>query len=109
LVQCLEDAGYSVSTARDGLEAVATLKDLHPDIILVDMEMPRMNGIELTAHVRNDGKHSNIPVIMVTSRSTEKHRRQARAVGVDLYLTKPFKEHSLLQHINEAISVRGAA
>jgi CheY-like chemotaxis protein len=70
-----------------------------PDILLVDMEMPRMNGIELTAHVRSRRATARIPVIMVTSRSTSKHRQQAEAAGVDLYLTKPFAEDQLLEHV----------
>jgi chemosensory pili system protein ChpA (sensor histidine kinase/response regulator) len=94
----LKDAGYSVRTAIDGLEAVAILQNYVPDVMLVDMEMPRMNGLELTAHVRNAERTKKTPVIMITSRSTEKHRQQARAAGVDVYLTKPFSDDMLLTH-----------
>jgi chemosensory pili system protein ChpA (sensor histidine kinase/response regulator) len=99
LAQVLSDAGYEVRTARDGLEAVEVIQARTPDILLVDMEMPRMNGIELTAHVRSRRATARIPVIMVTSRSTSKHRQQAEAAGVDLYLTKPFAEDQLLEHV----------
>jgi DNA-binding response OmpR family regulator len=99
LAQVLSDAGYEVRTARDGLEAVEVIDVRTPDIVLVDMEMPRMNGIELTAHVRSRAATARLPVIMVTSRSTSKHRQQAEAAGVDVYLTKPFAEDQLLEHV----------
>ena len=68
------------------------------------MEMPRMNGLELTAHVRANLDSSDIPVIMVTSRSTEKHREQARSAGVNIHLTKPFSEDVLLEHIRKLLN-----
>lgn len=95
----MKDAGYTVRTAIDGLEAVAILQNFVPDVMLVDMEMPRMNGLELTAHVRNAERTRQTPVIMITSRSTEKHRQQAKAAGVDVYLTKPFVDDVLLNHV----------
>jgi chemotaxis protein histidine kinase CheA len=95
----MKDAGYTVRTAIDGLEAVSILQNFVPDVMLVDMEMPRMNGLELTAHVRNAERTKHIPVIMITSRSTEKHRQQGKAAGVDVYLTKPFSEEVLLNHV----------
>ena len=66
-----------------------------------DLEMPRMNGLELTAHVRANESTKHIPVIMITSRNTEKHRNLATAAGVDTYLNKPFSEEELLHHIQE--------
>ena len=99
LAQVLSDGGYEVRTARDGLEAVEVIEVRTPDILLVDMEMPRMNGIELTARVRSSAATARLPVIMVTSRSTSKHREQAEAAGVDVYLTKPFAEDHLLDHV----------
>jgi chemotaxis protein histidine kinase CheA len=94
----MKDAGYTVRTAIDGLEAVAILQNFVPDVMLVDMEMPRMNGLELTSHVRNADRTKQIPVIMITSRSTEKHRQQAKTAGVNVYLTKPFSDEALLTH-----------
>lgn len=99
--QFMKDAGFEVRTAIDGLEAVSILDKWKPDILLVDMEMPRMNGLELTAHVRAREGMAHLPVIMITSRSTEKHRRQAEAAGVNAYLTKPFGDGQLLQHVME--------
>lgn len=95
----VRDIGYEVHTARDGLEAVEIMQGKTPDLLLVDLEMPRMNGLELASHVRANAKTSGIPIIMITSRSTEKHRKQAQAAGVNIYLTKPFSEDALLEHI----------
>jgi chemosensory pili system protein ChpA (sensor histidine kinase/response regulator) len=99
LVQVMEDAGYRVRSARDGLEAVTIVAEQKPDMVLADMEMPRMNGIELTAHLRAHPATSNLPVIMITSRSTAKHRQQAASAGVNVYLTKPFSEDELLEQV----------
>jgi len=99
MTQVLKDAGYEVRTANDGLDAVDILSKFIPDIILSDMEMPRMNGLELTAHVRYAERTRHIPVIMITSRSTEKHRQMSSAAGVDLHIVKPFNDDILLQHV----------
>jgi chemotaxis protein histidine kinase CheA len=96
LAQLLVDSGFKVVTASDGLDAVDQLDKTQPDIMFVDLEMPRMNGIELTAHVRSRAITAKVPVIMVTSRSTAKHRQQAADAGVNVYLTKPFAEEALL-------------
>jgi chemosensory pili system protein ChpA (sensor histidine kinase/response regulator) len=108
MAEFIQDMGYEVRTARDGLEAIDIIEGKQPDIVLVDLEMPRMNGLELTNHIRAKQETRDIPIIMVTSRSTEKHRQQAEASGVNLYLTKPFSEDELMQHIerlhSEAVS-----
>ncbi len=101
LAQFVGDMGMEVRTAKDGFEAIEILQEHMPHIILVDMEMPRMNGLELTAHVRANEITKHIPVIMITSRNTEKHRNLATAAGVDTYLNKPFSEEELLHHIQE--------
>ncbi|HTN50718.1 MAG TPA: response regulator [Burkholderiaceae bacterium] len=97
--QFMRDAGFSVRSAIDGIEAAALIEKQVPDIVLVDMEMPRMNGLEFTTHVRSREATRHVPIIMITSRSTEKHRRQAEAVGVNVYLTKPFSDDELLDHV----------
>lgn len=104
LAQVIQDAGFDVRTAKDGLEAVGIIDKKKPDIMLVDMEMPRMNGMELTSHVRGFENTKDIPVIMVTSRSTDKHRKQAEAAGVDVYVTKPFSEDDLLDHVHSLLN-----
>lgn len=96
LEQILVDAGFHVLTARDGIEAVESLSHIRPDIVLTDLEMPRMNGIELTSHIRAQTSSRNLPVIMVTSRSTEKHRQMSEEAGINYYLTKPVQDDDLL-------------
>ncbi len=103
LAQFVNDIGMDVRTAKDGFEAIEVLEEQMPSIILVDMEMPRMNGLEFTAHVRAGEQTKHIPVIMITSRNTEKHRNLASAAGVDTYLNKPFSEEELLRHIQDTV------
>lgn len=103
LAQFVSDIGMDVRTAKDGFEAIEIMQEQLPSIILVDMEMPRMNGLELTAHVRAAQSTKHIPVIMITSRNTEKHRSLAVAAGVDTYVNKPFSEEELLRHIQETV------
>lgn len=102
LWQLLTEAGYRPLLAKDGLEAVDVLQETRPDLVLVDLEMPRMNGLEFTAHVRANKETESLPIIVITSRSTEKHKKQATLAGVNAYITKPFQENKLLDLI-EAI------
>ena len=99
LAQLLGDAGYTVNTAVDGLDALAQIESAPPDVILVDMEMPRMNGLELTAHLRGNQSFSGVPIVMITSRATDKHRTQALRTGVNEYITKPYLEHDLIDRL----------
>jgi len=99
-VQLLKDAGLDVQTAIDGLDAIEKIEAQKPDIILSDLEMPRMNGIELARYLRSTPDLKAIPFIMITSRSSEKHRIQADNAGVTLYLTKPFSEDDLIIKLN---------
>ncbi|MEK7992032.1 MAG: response regulator [Thiotrichaceae bacterium] len=100
----LEDAGFEVILAKDGLEAIEVMNQQRPKVMLVDMEMPRMNGLELTAHVRANQETGNIPIFMITSRTTEKHREQAKTAGVDHYLTKPYQDTELLDLVDQALA-----
>ena len=95
----LERNGMEVITAKDGLDAVAQLQDHKPDIILLDIEMPRMDGFEVASFVRHDDSLREIPICMITSRTGEKHRERALAIGVNEYLGKPFQETELLETI----------
>jgi chemotaxis protein histidine kinase CheA/ActR/RegA family two-component response regulator/plasmid stabilization system protein ParE len=104
LTQLLEDDGYKVHTAKDGVEALEYLSKERPAALLVDLEMPRMNGLELTQRLRERDDTRNLPVIMVTSRTSEKHRMQAQLSGVDLYLTKPYREGDLLTRLRSMLS-----
>ncbi len=95
----LERHGVRVLTARDGLDAISVLQEHEPDIILLDIEMPRMDGYQFASHVRNDPKIENVPIIMITSRSGEKHRARAIEIGVNDYLSKPYQEGQLTKAI----------
>ena len=92
----LERNGMRVLTAKDGVDAVAILQEHVPDVILLDIEMPRMDGYEVAARVRNDPRLAEVPIIMITSRIAEKHRDYAQEIGVDHYLGKPYAEEELL-------------
>ena len=103
-VMLLEDYGLEVKTAIDGLDAIRLIEDKQPDILLVDLEMPRMNGIELSAHLKGNQETKQIPIIMITSRATEKHRKQAKVAGVTKFMLKPFSEEALINSVNELIN-----
>ena len=95
----LSRAGYEVIEARDGVDAVEKLRGALPQVLLLDIEMPRMDGFELTRHVRGDPRLRHIPIIVISSRTAEKHRRYAVELGVNLFLGKPFHEDELLAQI----------
>jgi chemosensory pili system protein ChpA (sensor histidine kinase/response regulator) len=92
----LEREGYRVALAKDGVDALAQLPEVRPDLMLVDIEMPRMDGFDLVRHVRKDPATSAIPVIMITSRTADKHRNYALGLGVNAYFGKPYQEPVLL-------------
>jgi chemosensory pili system protein ChpA (sensor histidine kinase/response regulator) len=96
--------GYEVVTAKDGVDALQQLQEHTPDVMLVDIEMPRMDGFELTKNVRGDAAMAHIPIIMITSRTAEKHRSYAKELGVNAYLGKPYQEEELLGQIASLIS-----
>ncbi|WP_018995035.1 Hpt domain-containing protein [Thioalkalivibrio sp. ALJ2] len=100
--------GYDVVTARDGLDAVTMLEERRPQLILLDVEMPRMDGFEFAAHVRDHPELSQVPIIMITSRSGTKHRERASRLGVNGYLGKPYLENDLLdeirRHLEEVVA-----
>jgi chemosensory pili system protein ChpA (sensor histidine kinase/response regulator) len=100
----LERNGMRVVTARDGVDALALLQDHLPDIILLDIEMPRMDGYEVAARVRSDPRLQNVPIVMITSRVGEKHRARAIELGVDDYLGKPYQESQLLDAIEPLVT-----
>lgn len=95
----LEREGYHVVLAKDGVDALEQLQGMTPDLMLVDIEMPRMDGFDLTRNVRGDDRTKDIPIIMITSRSADKHRNYALQLGVNAYFGKPFQEPVLLEAI----------
>ena len=102
----LERNGMRVMTAKDGVDAWTLLQDHLPDVILLDIEMPRMDGYELAAQVRADSRLSQVPIVMITSRVGEKHRARAIELGVDDYLGKPYQENQLLDAIEPLVHKR---
>ena len=100
----LERAGYQVVTAKDGVDALEQLLEITPDVMLLDVEMPRMDGFELTKRLRQDSKTRTLPIIMITSRTADKHRNYALELGVNEYMGKPFQEEELLQHLSRFVS-----
>jgi chemosensory pili system protein ChpA (sensor histidine kinase/response regulator) len=103
----LERNGMRVVTAKDGMDAISLLQDHRPDIILLDIEMPRMDGYEFASHVRNDERVSDVPIIMITSRVGDKHRARAIEIGVNDYLGKPYQDTKLLEAIQRLLEERG--
>ena len=95
----LERHGMNVLTAKDGVDAMLLLEDHLPDVMLLDIEMPRMDGFEVATQVRADERLQHLPIIMITSRTGQKHRDRAMAIGVNDYLGKPYQETVLLESI----------
>jgi chemosensory pili system protein ChpA (sensor histidine kinase/response regulator) len=95
----LEREGYRVILAKDGVDALEHLQESLPDLMLVDIEMPRMDGFDLTRNIRGNDSTRAVPVIMITSRTADKHRNYALDLGVNAYFGKPFQEDVLLAAI----------
>lgn len=95
----LSREGYQVVLAKDGVDALERLQSITPDVMLVDIEMPRMDGFDLTRNIRDDQRTRHIPIIMITSRTAAKHRNYAMDLGVNEYLGKPYQEERLLELI----------
>lgn len=93
----LEREGYHVVLAKDGVEALDLVEEAKPDLMLVDIEMPRMDGFDLTRHIRGNEATQGIPIIMITSRTADKHRNYALGLGVNAYFGKPYQEEVLLE------------
>ena len=103
----LQRNGMRVLTAKDGLDAISLLGQARPDVILLDIEMPRMDGYEFASHVRNDQRVADVPIIMITSRVGDKHRARAIELGVNDYLGKPYQDAQLLEAIQRQLEEKG--
>ena len=95
--------GYHVLTAKDGVDALEQLGEVIPDVMLLDIEMPRMDGFDLARNIRADKRIRHIPIIMITSRTADKHRQHAAEIGVNFYLGKPYDEEELLARIQDCL------
>jgi len=102
----LENHTLEVMTAQDGIDALENLHDRIPDLMLLDIEMPRMDGYELAEHVRADPRLKHIPIVMITSRAGQKHRKKAREAGANAYLTKPYQEAELVAKVGEMLNMK---
>ncbi len=109
LSQLLTDAGYEVRTARDGFDALDALAREKADIVLTDLEMPNLNGLDLTRRLRRSDEWRDLPVIMISSRGTDKHRSNAEQVGVSAYLTKPYSDSELLGQVRALLNTPAAS
>lgn len=97
--------GFRVDSAKDGVDALEKMHDLIPDVVLLDVEMPRMDGFELARVMRGDARLKSVPIIMITSRTADKHRNHALELGVNVYLGKPYQEQQLLDNIAEQLAL----
>ena len=101
----LRRQGYRVLTAKDGIEALKSMQEEIPAVILLDIEMPRMDGFEVATRVRASEDLKQIPIVMITSRTGDKHRQRAMELGVDHYMGKPYQEEHLLETLNQLLTV----
>ncbi|MGH8075838.1 MAG: response regulator, partial [Lysobacter sp.] len=101
----LERHNFEVLTAKDGLDALERMADVVPDLMLLDIEMPRMDGYELATEMKADPRLRNVPIMMITSRTGDKHRQRAFDIGVNRYLGKPYQEPELLRNVYELLGI----
>ena len=101
----LERHNFEVATARDGIEALEQLEERVPDLMLLDIEMPRMDGYELATAMRADARFKDVPIVMITSRSGDKHRQRAFEIGVQRYLGKPYQELDLMRNVYDLLGI----
>jgi len=101
----LERNNMEVLTAKDGVDAVEKMAERVPDLVLLDIEMPRMDGYEVAQNMRSDPRLKDVPIIMITSRTGDKHRQRAMDIGVDRYLGKPYQEPELMRNVFEMLGM----
>jgi chemosensory pili system protein ChpA (sensor histidine kinase/response regulator) len=101
----LERNNMEVMTAKDGVDAVEKMAERVPDLVLLDIEMPRMDGYEVAQNMRSDPRLKDVPIIMITSRTGEKHRQRAMDIGVNRYLGKPYQEPELMRNVFEMLGL----
>jgi chemosensory pili system protein ChpA (sensor histidine kinase/response regulator) len=99
----LEAYDFEVITARDGVEATELMQERVPDLLLLDIEMPRMDGYQVAEYVRADARLRNVPIIMITSRAGKKHRDRGTQAGANAYLSKPYKESELIDEVKKLL------
>jgi CheY-like chemotaxis protein len=100
----LKANGWETQTARDGIEALEAVRRKRPAAVLLDIEMPRMDGYELMGTLRSDSQYRNLPLIVLTSRAADKHRLRAQQLGANAYVVKPYKDQALLETIANLVA-----
>lgn len=103
----LRQAGHTVQTAADPEEGLRSLIDTPPDLILLDLDLPYLSGLEVLEALRSDPASQKIPVIIVTGSADEEANDRCRSIGIEGLLTKPFKGEHLIQAISRALAARG--
>lgn len=104
LSRLLEREGFDVMVAKDGMDAMQLLQETTPDVILTDIEMPRMDGFGLARNIRDDARTANTPLIMISSRTADKHQNLAKEIGVDAFFGKPVQDDDLISKVNELLA-----
>ncbi|MEO8161248.1 MAG: response regulator, partial [Arenimonas sp.] len=105
----LERNNMEVLTAKDGVDAVEKMAERVPDLVLLDIEMPRMDGYEVAQNMKSDPRLKDVPIIMITSRTGEKHRQRAMDIGVDRYLGKPYQELELMRNVFDVLGMEAVS
>jgi two-component system response regulator MtrA len=100
----LRGAGYDVYTAGDGESGVATARSIHPDVVVLDWMMPRMNGLDATAAIRADAELAQVPIILLTAKGQEQDVQRGFTVGVDDYIVKPFSPRELVSRVDAVLA-----
>lgn len=106
LSRILEREGFEVVVANDGVDAIQKLEDVTPDIILTDIEMPRMDGFEFVKNIKNNAVTKALPLIMISSRTATKHQRLAKEIGVDAFLGKPVQDEALIESVGQLLNIK---
>lgn len=111
LTNLAQRAGWTATTAKDGMEALELLQRgaAHPDVVLTDVEMPRMDGYELLATLRGQAATHHLPVVVITSRAADKHRKKAMDLGASAYVVKPYQDDTLIEIIRRITRTRQTA
>ena len=99
----MQREGHEVATAADGQEAMDLLKESRPDLLILDVMMPRKNGFEVCAEVRTDNRLSGMPILMLTAKGREAEMKKGLSLGADAYITKPFSTHELVMKVSELL------
>jgi len=105
----LERHNLEVLTAKDGIDALERMVERVPDLMLLDIEMPRMDGYELATAMKGDPRLRGVPIVMITSRTGDKHRQRAFEIGVERYLGKPYQEPELMRNVYDLLGIDAGA